>query len=386
MCGGAIISDFIPAARSRLVTDADLLWPNPKKAKSTKKKGSRRRLAQETEDDFEADFREFNDESGESEEDDVRYQIISKKNHLCDIGSVFSHIDDQRSQKKGLLLGMSVKSIFFMHDLYGQIALGPVEFDGPAARSAKRKRKNQFRGIRQRPWGKWAAEIRDPRKGVRVWLGTFNTAEEAARAYDAEARRIRGKKAKVNFPEEAPTGLQKRLTKLTAPKAPTSDRPQESLNFNQSFGCLNDIDHDIYSTFDLFEEKVPIKQPMSQNSTEIEPAPPTERPGMMYSDQGSNSFVYSEFGWEHEVKTPEITTILDPTITETVLAEENDGVKFSEDLSTFESLMKFLQTPYLDGGSDDSIDTFLNYDMTQDESGVDLWSFDDLPPVASSVY
>src|SRR6266498_378641 len=79
-----------------------------------------------------------------------------------------------------------------------------VGVDGHAAISAKRKRKNQFRGIRQRPWGKWAAEIRDPRKGVRVWLGTFNSPEEAARAYDAEARRIRGNKAKVNFRDDTP--------------------------------------------------------------------------------------------------------------------------------------------------------------------------------------
>ncbi|KVH99321.1 ethylene-responsive transcription factor 2-like [Cynara cardunculus var. scolymus] len=83
----------------------------------------------------------------------------------------------------------------------------------PAARASSRKGHMKgkggplnaactFKGVRQRTWGRWVSEIREPKHGERLWLGTFNTAREAALAYDAAARKLYGPNAELNLPDE----------------------------------------------------------------------------------------------------------------------------------------------------------------------------------------
>ncbi|KAG2404055.1 hypothetical protein LR48_Vigan03g020800 [Vigna angularis] len=156
-----------------------------------------------------------------------------------------------------------------------------------AALGSGRKLRKRFVGVRQRPSGRWVAEIKDTIQKIRVWLGTFDTAEEAARAYDEAACVLRGANTRTNFwlsyQSSSTPALPSKITNLllqrlkarndtsTKPCTVSSSSSSTSLLINQQQSQQEDVrgTESTYFTLDQFSDFLNDPEDYSTNNNEF---------------------------------------------------------------------------------------------------------------------
>ncbi|KAL4377032.1 hypothetical protein GQ457_02G011080 [Hibiscus cannabinus] len=180
-----------------------------------------------------------------------------------------------------------------------------------ATSGGERRRRKGFVGVRQRPSGRWVAEIKDTIQKVRVWLGTYNTAEEAAMAYDEAACLLRGPNTKTNFsPSSSPNpALSSKVTSLVLHrlKSNTSCAPlpvSETVNQDEYKEETSDfLDTQFPDSLNDSEDRYFISNDGIKSATDNEEGQEMEAMDLKFIDNIGSSCYYSPFQIAEVVET-----------------------------------------------------------------------------------